>query len=216
MSMWGVNIVIPAPVRMGNVMRSSLSTLRKIAAVRHPVGVWRDRDGVAAIEFAMIVPLMFMLFVGAVEFSQAITVDRRVTQIASSTADLVARTKSISSSEVDSIFKISDELMKPYETAPLKISILNVIASPSDATDTTVCWFQNYQGGAATYTKGQKYNLPTGVVQAGESVIVAEVRYAYTPPLFQYFMKGTTDLSETFYLKPRLSASIDKDGVKCL
>jgi uncharacterized membrane protein len=35
--------------------------------------------GVAAIEFGMIVPIMFMLFVGAIEFSLAITVDRRVT-----------------------------------------------------------------------------------------------------------------------------------------
>lgn len=215
MSMWGMNIVKPAPVRMKNVMRSPQSKLRNVVAIRRRVGFWRNLEGVAAIEFAMIVPLMFLLFVGAVEFSQAITVDRRVTQIASSTADLVARTKSISTSEVTSIFNISDELMKPYETAPLKITILNVIASPSDATVTTICWFQNYQGGAASYTKGQTYKLPDGVVQAGESVVVSEVRYAYTPPLFHYFIKGTTNLSETFYLKPRLSASIEKDGVKC-
>ena len=45
----------------------------------------------AAIEFALIVPIMAVMFIGAVELSQAITVDRRVTQVASSTADLVAR-----------------------------------------------------------------------------------------------------------------------------
>ena len=39
----------------------------------------------------MIVPIMSAMFIGAVEVSQAITVDRRVTQVASSTADLVAR-----------------------------------------------------------------------------------------------------------------------------
>ena len=39
----------------------------------------------------MIVPIMGVMFIGAVELSQAITVDRRVTQVASSTADLVAR-----------------------------------------------------------------------------------------------------------------------------
>ena len=47
----------------------------------------RGSRGVAAIEFAMIVPIMSAMFIGAVEVSQAITVDRRVTQVASSTAD---------------------------------------------------------------------------------------------------------------------------------
>ena len=176
----------------------------------------RNCEGVAAIEFALILPLMFMLFVGAVEFSQALTVDRRVTQIASSTADLIARTKSITTSEVSSIFKISDQLMKPYDTAPIKITVSNVVADPNDANKTTVCWSQNYHGGAKSYANGQSYALPQGIVQAGESVIVAEVSYAYTPILFDYFITSTTDLTETFYLKPRLSSSIEYDGKKCL
>ena len=53
---------------------------------------WTASDeGVAAVEFGLIVPIMAVMFIGAVELSQAITVDRRVTQVASSTADLVAR-----------------------------------------------------------------------------------------------------------------------------
>ena len=56
------------------------------------LGRWRaDASGMAAVEFAFIVPIMGVMFIGAVELSQAIIVDRRVTQIASSTADLVAR-----------------------------------------------------------------------------------------------------------------------------
>jgi Flp pilus assembly protein TadG len=53
----------------------------------------KDSSGAAAVEFAMLLPIMFMLFYGTIEFSQALTVDRRVTQIASATADLVARTR---------------------------------------------------------------------------------------------------------------------------
>ena len=196
-------------------MRTSLPTVSRLLDGLRLGRFWRNRDGVAAVEFAMIVPVMFVLFVGSVEFSQALTVDRRVTQIASSAADLVARTKSISTSEVSSIFEISNHLMQPYTTTPLKITIVNVVANATDATNTTVCWSQNYQGGVTNYSNGQSYTLPTGIVQAGESVIVAEVAYAYTPILFNYFMPGTTNLTETFYLKPRLSASIEYNGVKC-
>ncbi len=53
----------------------------------------RKIDGIAAVEFALIVPIMLCMFIGTVELSQAITVDRRVTQVASTTADLVARQK---------------------------------------------------------------------------------------------------------------------------
>ena len=51
------------------------------------LGRWRaDASGMAALEFAFIVPIMGVMFIGAVELSQAIIVDRRVTQIASSTS----------------------------------------------------------------------------------------------------------------------------------
>jgi Flp pilus assembly pilin Flp len=64
---------------------------------RHDIG------GAAAIEFAFIVPLMVVMFIGTVELSQAITVDRRVNQVASSTGDLVARTNALTTSEMSAI-----------------------------------------------------------------------------------------------------------------
>ncbi|MEL6227823.1 MAG: TadE/TadG family type IV pilus assembly protein, partial [Pseudomonadota bacterium] len=63
----------------------------------------KDEKGIAAVEFALLLPLIFALFVGTIEFSQAITIDRRVTQATSATADLIARTRSTSTAELDSI-----------------------------------------------------------------------------------------------------------------
>jgi Flp pilus assembly protein TadG len=188
----------------------------KRAAYRFWSRVVHDNKGVAAVEFAMIVPVMFVLFVGSVEFSQAITVDRRVTQVASSTADLIARTKSTTTSEVNGVMEIISALMAPYDDAPLKLTVLNVYSDPNNATDTKVCWSYNHNGGAVNYTNGQAYTLPSGVVQAGESVIVAEVTYTYTPIIFHYFITSSMTFTETFYLKPRLSSSVEYNGTKCL
>ncbi len=174
-----------------------------------------DKRGVAAIEFAMVVPLMVMMFVGAVEFSQAITVDRRVSQVASSTADLVARSKSLTSSEMSGIMDIIDELVKPYDHTLLKLTVLNVIAAPDDVNNTTVCWSYSHNGGTGSYPKDSTYTLPTGVVEAGDSVIVTEVEYNYTPLIFDYFIKTTKKLEEKFYLKPRLSSYVKYDGTDC-
>ena len=172
--------------------------------------------GVASIEFAMIVPLMVMMFVGTVELSQAITVDRRVNQVASSVADLVARTKSTTGTDLDDTMNVIDELFKPYDHTPVRLTLTNVIASTSDETNTVVCWSHNYTlGGVGSYAQGSAYALPTGIVEKGESVIVAEIKYTYTPLIFSYFITGAVDFTDTFYLKPRLSSSIEMDGNKC-
>ena len=42
-----------------------------------------DTHGVSAVEFALILPVMITMYIGAVEFSHALTVDRRVTAVAS-------------------------------------------------------------------------------------------------------------------------------------
>ena len=167
-----------------------------------------DKRGVAAIEFAMIVPIMLALFIGSIEFSQAITVDRRITQIASSTADLVAREKTITTAQLGNVMDIAKILMKPYETSLLRITLTSVFANITDAANTKVCWSFNFQGGANTYAKNQTYTLPTGIVDAGGSVIVAEVKYNYTPLIFSTYMPGITTLNDKFFLKPRASSQI--------
>jgi Flp pilus assembly protein TadG len=175
----------------------------------------RDERGVAAIEFAMIVPIMFFLFVGAVEFSQAITVDRRVTQIASSTADLIAREKTLTTGQMTGIMGIINHLVKPYDQTKLKLTVTNVRAAMASATNTTVCWSHNHNGGVQTYAPGQSYVLPTGIVEAGNSVIVAEVRYEYEPLIFKYFIATAFPLEETFYLKPRLASFVRYNDINC-
>lgn len=168
----------------------------------------RDERGIAAVEFAMIVPIMFLLFVGSVEFSQAITVDRRVTQIASSTADLVAREKTITDAQLANVMNIAKVLMSPYDTSLLRITMVSVGAKATDATVTKVCWSYKFQGGTHTYANGATYSLPAGIVDKGGSVVVAEVEYDYSPLIFNYFITSMTKLSDKFYLKPRVSSMI--------
>jgi Flp pilus assembly protein TadG len=91
--------------------RSHLLTSR----IRQLISRYRaDSSGVAAIEFAFVVPVMFVMFVGAVELSQAVTVDRRVTQSASSVADLVARKETkITPAEIADIMRIGGYVVAP-------------------------------------------------------------------------------------------------------
>jgi Flp pilus assembly pilin Flp len=193
-----------------------------VIRTRRLVRRWKaNTQGVAAIEFAFVVPIMAVMFIGAVELSQAITVDRRVTQVASSTADLVARAeKQISQTEIGDIMKVGGYILEPYSQDPVQIILRNVMSSPSNATIAKQSWSCTYKGTGATQTcacSNTTYSLPANLVTTNDSVVVAEVTYSYKPLIFDYFMKkayggsgttGTYTLSDTTYLKPRGQAAM--------
>ena len=54
-----------------------------------------DRRGLAAIEFAMIVPIMLVMFFGTVELSSGVAVDRKVTLVARTLSDLTSQSSSV-------------------------------------------------------------------------------------------------------------------------
>ncbi len=63
----------------------------------------RDERGVSAVEFAMLLPLMITLYLGGVEVSQGIAVDRKVTLVARSLGDLVAQSTTVTNSDMTNI-----------------------------------------------------------------------------------------------------------------
>ncbi|MBS0240528.1 MAG: pilus assembly protein [Proteobacteria bacterium] len=199
-------------------MRSS-EKMASHAFVRWTKRVLGNDNGIAAVEFAMIVPIMFFLFAGAIEFSQALTVDRRVTQSASSTADLIARAPSqgLTTGDVDTSMLIVQQLMSPYDTAPLTVNVVSVIAKTVNGNLTYVVdWSRNNSGGTP-YAKGNTYNnIPAGLLAAGDSVIVSEANYNYTPLVFNYFITSAFTMSETFYLKPRNASCVSLIPANCV
>jgi Flp pilus assembly protein TadG len=189
--------------------------------MRRLFGRWEaNTEGMAAIEFAMIVPMMGIMFIGAVELSQVITVNRRVDQVASATADLVARAETqISQSDVTDIMKAGGYLLLPYSQNPLKIVVRNVTTSPSSATSAKQSWSCTFSGAGSALScacSNTNYTLPTGLVGTNDSVVISQTTYDYKPLVFDYFMKkgggasasGTYTLSETTYLKPRGQAAM--------
>lgn len=206
-------------------MRRMFERMRLVAGAGLCCGLGRlrrDEKGIAAVEFAMIVPIMFFLFVGAVEFSQALTVDRRVTQAASSTADLIARAPSqgLTSSQVDNELRIIEQLIEPYDLSQLTVRIVSVKANavPGNpgAVNYVVDWSRDNRGGTP-YSRNSPYaSIPDGLLVAGESVIVAESSYNYTPLIFNYFIQSAFALEERFYLKPRNASCVHLQPINCV
>src|ERR1700744_303347 len=81
----------------------------------------RDVSGVAAIEFAMIFPLMLVTFFGTVEFCSAVAIDRKVTLIARTVSDLTSQAaSSVDSTALTGIFTYGLLIITPYPSTPVK------------------------------------------------------------------------------------------------
>ena len=215
-------------------MFAATVTKRWIAASALASRFSRCREGIAAVEFAFVAPIMLCMFIGVVEWSQGITVSRRVSHVTSSTADLVARQRNVTSSILNDYMSIVDNLMAPYSDAPLKLTIASVYNTVALPGTPKTCWV--YHRGDTTanaadpsITAGSNYvGLPANLLDAagGASVIVVKASYLYQPVMFfnttsttvqgaqisSFIGNAGITMTETFYLKPRLQSSVTKDS----
>jgi Flp pilus assembly protein TadG len=168
-------------------------------------GVWRDQRGASAIEFALLLPVLILMYVGTAEIGNLLTVDRRVEAVASTAADLTAQVRQVSNADLADIVAASTSILTPYPTTPLKIVLSSVVADQNN--NGTVAW--SYSSSGSGRAVASSYALPTGTTEPYSSVIVVEVTYAFTPPPFKKFT-GPLNLQRTFYARPRRSLTVDK------
>lgn len=172
-----------------------------------------DQRGVSAIEFALIVPALILLYVGAVEIGNALTIYRRTSQVASSAADLTAQVKKVNKSDIRDIQAAAGSILTPYSTDPLEIVLSSIVADKNN--NGKVDWSCSNKGGARA--KGSSYPVPVGLTEPNSSVIVAEITYSFTPlvGLTNVFSPGSFEMTRTFYTRPRRSLTVEKTDNGC-
>ena len=89
-------------------------------------GLLDDRSGLAAVEFAMIFPMMVVMFFGVVELSSAISADRKATLVARTLSDLTSQMASVADADLTNFGQAAKAIMTPYPASPLVSSITEV------------------------------------------------------------------------------------------
>ncbi|MBY0427801.1 MAG: pilus assembly protein [Alphaproteobacteria bacterium] len=170
-----------------------------------------DTRGVAAVELALVLPMMLMLFLGVVEISNYVLINERTEKMTHTIADVVSQGETITIAELDNILAATSEIMKPF---PFSERGMVIITSVYRAVGDTpkVAW--QYQGGGTLKNTQSSFGgtgfaspLPPGfTLNEKETVIIAEVYYNHQNLVTTMFNGTNPQLYKYAFYKPRLGA----------
>ncbi len=185
----------------------------KIARLRADVG------GTSAVEFAILLPIMILLFVGGTQWTEAITIKRKVQLVSRMIGDLVAQDTTITNAEMASIFDAASALVQPYSSGPLVVIVSRVDIDANG--NSTIGWSESLPAGSAYPANNPVTTLPWSAStlkntmnMANTKIVWSEARYLYTPPI-AFKMFGSTDtgaftLTDQTIFRQRTGATIDR------
>jgi len=172
---------------------------RRVASLR------RDQRGVSAVEFAMLLPLMITLYLGAVEVSQGIAIQRKVTLTARTVADLASQVASINNADMTNMLNAAASVVAPFTASQLKVTVSAVNIDADGVAK--VAWSDTRNGTARAVNT--VVPLPAALKVPNSQVIWGEVNYHYVPAI-GYVVTGPLELFDQIYMRPRLSGSVQR------
>lgn len=198
-------------------MRAFPTRVLRKAVVMHRF--LRDRRGIAAVEFALVVPIMLVMYLGTLEISGAVSINRKVSRVASTVADLVTQQDSVTKDELDNIMEIGEAVLFPYTVRKPDIWITAINVDSSYPKGGKVAWSRRYNEGTfqSGVPEGDDTWVPTDLRIDGTFLVKVEAELDYVP-LAAWLIGssiGTTkggvgmiEMSERYYLRPRLGEDI--------
>jgi Flp pilus assembly protein TadG len=173
-------------------------------AVARALGVGRDARGAVSVEFALVLPLMLTLYLGGFATSEAVTTWRKLNDATAQLGNVAAQFTTMQASDAQGVMAAAAQIMSPYSTTNL--AEVMTLVSVSAAGAATVTWSQAYNGGLPL-AKGAPVTLPTGLVQAGMSVLWVQTSYTYSAGAGGSYVPPIT-MTNQIYAVPRSSTSI--------
>jgi Flp pilus assembly protein TadG len=170
----------------------------------------------AAVEFAMVLPVMLIVYLGSVGVGGAVTADRKLSNLSLTLANLTARaTVALQDSDLTSIFNASAAVLAPYDYTQSGMVVSSIVFdSVNNPPNAYVVWSTATGPGATALTPSCTINLSTTLVPnnirtPGGSVILAQATFPYKP-VVGYVISGTINLAENDFMVPRNMTSVPR------
>lgn len=180
----------------------------------------RCRSGIAATEFALVLPLMALIFFGMLEASDLLTVKRKVANAANSLADLVSQEPTIEAADIsDSIIGVK-RLLEPTDLSAFSVRVVSLVRGSDPDDPVTVHWSID-QDGDEPYASGSVYEKlgDDTTVRNEASLLIVEMDYEYNSGFSGRVFTTPFDFSHTAKRWPRKSSRVQlcttSDAASC-
>jgi len=168
-----------------------------------------DQSGLAAVEFALILPIMLLLFLGSFETTNLVLAYMKVEASAETAADLVAQTRVntvLQSTDFTNITNAAKQVLTPLPTSGtlLKIAYASVTYNTGSA---VIDWHTEVNSATPITTanipnNASLANLGNQTNGSTDSVIIVTLTYSYSSP-FAYLLSSSYTLTEAAFNRPR-------------
>lgn len=190
--------------------------IKKSTQGLHRSRLFQNESGVAAMEFAIIAPMIIGLYLGLAELSSVLSVERKVSHSASVAGDLATQVTSLNASEaedlVSAVLQVAD--LGANGNYILRLHSYYRVPNGNVRSEGVIIYRNGNHGGLAPYDRDL---LSEDLLPIGGGIVVASVKHAYIPFGFSRvggedkgkgFLPNKLDLEETFLLKPRRSETV--------
>lgn len=151
-----------------------------------------DKRGVAALEFALIAPVLILLYLGTVETTEGINVNKDLGRAATMVADLVTQQTTVTTAQLGDIMKIGQATVLPYRRDTPQITITSIDISA--AGNATVLWSRRVVNGTESrpFNAGSAATLDANLRIPSTTVVQVKAELAYVP-IIPWTITGQTN-----------------------
>ncbi|WP_161784942.1 TadE/TadG family type IV pilus assembly protein [Hoeflea sp. BAL378] len=168
-----------------------------------------DRSGVGAVEFALIAPVLIVLYMGSLEVSVAMSVNKKLARAASTVADLVTQDETVNKTFLTSMVNVAQSVMTPFHSDGIKVKITGIAIDASGVGKATWSWQQD---NTKPYTAGSTQALPTDLAMPNTFLVRTEVEVDHdlllVMPGIQDIDMRTLHMKKTYHLRQRVGNSV--------
>ncbi|MEO1406567.1 MAG: TadE/TadG family type IV pilus assembly protein [Pseudomonadota bacterium] len=167
-------------------------------------------SGVAAVEFALCLPLLILLYLSSFSIVDYLRSIRQVTNSMNTIAELSSRRIDLDDGERDALFSTAEALLDTSaEGVEMDLSITSVVntADEADAVEYEVRWSEGTSS-SITVSTGELTSFVLPELSRNESVILVAVRAEITPSIVAFDLPSSIEITRYAVRKPRFVSEV--------
>jgi Flp pilus assembly protein TadG len=170
----------------------------------------RETAGVGAIEFAILAPVLMLLYLGALEITLGLSFAKRASRASGTIADIVTQQSSVNKTFLATMPSAAGAIFAPYLTTGLTLKITGIAIDGNS--NATVAWSWAQDGSKPYATNSPTSDVPTDMDKASSFLVRTELAIPYTMlsfgPNFLPSGTNTINISKKYYYRQRTGTSI--------